>query len=143
MVQRNETPHSHSYVHISIVSGLSALPMASLSYQVWISMNCGARFRISVQRLNQRRSDGKTQFLLYLTSRPKWVENHGDTATSVSSTDIGNECGAEKLTCNVGFPSESIDVACVTFRDGQVVTSVRSFVIAVIRPRHPIKQRVS
>lgn len=85
VVRRNETPRSHSYAHVSILSSILTMLVTKppLSYHVCISTNCEPRFKISVQRSNQRRSDGNTQFLLYLTSRPKWVENQGETAAAV------------------------------------------------------------
>ena len=48
-----------------------------------------------------------------------------------------------KLTRNVGLPRESTNVARVTFGDGQVVTCIWSFVVTIVRPRHPVKESVS
>lgn len=53
-----------------------------------ISMNAGFKVRMFFHLLNQSRSLGNTQFLLYETSVPKWVLNQGETAGNLSVSQV-------------------------------------------------------
>ena len=56
-----------------------------------ISRNRGESLRISSHLSHHRKSPGNTQFLLYGTSGPKWVENHGETAVIMNVRLRGKE----------------------------------------------------
>ena len=41
------------------------------------------------------------------------------------------------------FPRESTNAVCVTFGNGQILTSIWNSIVAIVRPRYPVEESVS